>query len=43
MLSKCDFMHLIATFYFELTCSALMTSENVPSPSLRINLYSKFS
>jgi len=36
-----DFMHLIATFCLVLVDSALMTSEKVPSPNLRINRYSK--
>ena len=40
MLSKWDFMHFIATFCFEVTDSAFNTSEKVPSPSLRTNLYS---
>jgi hypothetical protein len=33
-------MHFIATFCFEVTDSAFNTSEKVPSPSLRTNLYS---
>lgn len=40
MLSKWLFMHLIATFWRVLTDSAFSTSEKVPSPSLRTNLYS---
>jgi len=42
MLSKWDFMHLIATFCLVLTDSALSTSEKVPSPSFLISLYSKW-
>lgn len=40
IVSKCDFMHLIATFCLVFTDSAFNTSEKVPSPSLRTNLYS---
>jgi hypothetical protein len=40
MLSKYDFMHLMATFYRVFTDSAFNTSENVPSPSFRYTRYS---